>query len=124
MARRVSKKSDKVPEWSESQYWSTVRSALRSGLKFYPPKLAVLNKAKTHCIDCGRQKWKVQCNNCKEHFKLTEVQVDHITPAGTLLSYEDLPRFVETLYCGEDNLQVLCSKCHRKKTNHERGNSK
>lgn len=124
MARR-GKKSEIVPELTDSQYWSAIRSALRTGMRFWKPKVNVMNKAKRKYEgENKRQKFAYECEHCKKLFKATEVQVDHIQPAGTLLAYSDLPKFVERLYCGEDGLQVLCFECHRKKTNHERGGYK
>jgi 5-methylcytosine-specific restriction endonuclease McrA len=67
-----------------------------------------------------RQKFAYECGPCKGLFKAKDVQVDHIQPAGSLLSRQDLPQFVERLYCGEDGLQVLCKQCHQIKTNKER----
>jgi len=67
-----------------------------------------------------RTKWVYKCNGCKGLFKSTEVQVDHIKPAGTLKDYSDLPAFVQNLFCEEDNLQVLCKECHDTKTKEER----
>jgi len=67
-----------------------------------------------------RTKWVYTCASCEEQFKSTEVQVDHIKPAGTLKTYSDLPKFVETLFCEADNLQVLCKECHDVKTKEER----
>jgi 5-methylcytosine-specific restriction endonuclease McrA len=116
-----SKQSEVVPELTESQYWSTIRSALRTGMRFWKPKLNVMNRAKRKYEgENKRQKFAYECEHCKGLFKATDVQVDHIQPAGSLLSYQDLPQFVERLYCGEDGLQVLCSECHRKKSNEER----
>ena len=120
---RVKNPSSVVEGWSESQYWSLIRTALRSGMRFYPNKLKVLNKAKrAYTGENKRQKFEYQCNHCKGWFKSNEVQVDHRTPAGSLLSYQDLPQFVERLYCSEDGLQVLCKQCHQIKTNKERNN--
>jgi 5-methylcytosine-specific restriction endonuclease McrA len=120
MARR-GKQSEVVPELTDSQYWSAIRSALRTGMRFWKPKLNVMNKAKRKYEgENKRQKFAYECASCKGCFKAQDVQVDHITPAGTLLAYSDLPQFVERLYCGEDGLQVLCSECHRKKSNEER----
>jgi 5-methylcytosine-specific restriction endonuclease McrA len=116
-----SKPSDKVEGWTEAKYWGAIRSALRTGMRFYKPKTDLLLKNRKPCKNKGRQKWEYTCESCKQKFKSTDVQVDHIVPAGSLKSYEDLPEFVERLYCGEDNLQVLCKPCHRIKTNHERG---
>jgi 5-methylcytosine-specific restriction endonuclease McrA len=120
MGRR-GKESEIVKGWTESRYWSAIRTALRSGLRFYPPKVNVLNKAKrTYKGENPRQKFCYECASCKGCFKANEVQVDHKQPAGSLLSYQDLPKFVERLYCGEDGLQVLCKQCHQIKTNKER----
>ena len=120
MARR-GKQSEVVPELTDSQYWSAIRSALRTGMRFWKPKLNVMNRAKRKYEgENKRQKFAYECEHCKGLFKASEVQCDHRTPAGTLLSYQDLPQFVERLYCGEDGLQVLCSECHRKKSNEER----
>ena len=44
------------------------------------------------------------------------INVDHIIPAGSLNTSQDLPLFVERLFCEQDNLQVLCMTCHDKKT--------
>ena len=120
MGRR-GKESEIVKGWTESKYWGAIRTALRSGLRFYPPKVSVLNKAKRDYEgENKRQKFCYECASCGECFKADQVQVDHQTPAGSLLSYQDLPQFVERLYCGEDGLQVLCKQCHQMKTNKER----
>lgn len=63
------------------------------------------------------------CNICKGDFPQKDVRVDHITPVIPLdktvhdLSYDEL---VHNIFCGEDNLQVLCVHCHKKKTAKER----
>ena len=124
MTLAKSKPSEVVEGWTDANYWSAIRSALRTGMRFYKPKTDLLAKNRTACVGKGRQKWEYTCDACKHPFKATDVQVDHIVPAGSLKTYSDLPGFVEKLYCGEDNLQVLCKPCHQLKTNHERGNNK
>lgn len=61
------------------------------------------------------------CNVCKEYRGSTKVTVDHILP---VISVEDgfinWDTFVDRLYCGKDNLQVICDDCHQVKTNAER----
>jgi 5-methylcytosine-specific restriction endonuclease McrA len=42
--------------------------------------------------------------------------VDHVLPAGSLNCADDLPGFVERLFCEQDNLQILCTDCHNAKT--------
>lgn len=51
---------------------------------------------------------------------LHDVTVDHITPCGSLLCDNDLPKFVKNLFCTQDRLQVLCKDCHKTKTAEER----
>ena len=46
--------------------------------------------------------------------------MDHIEPAGSLNCSNDLPAFVDTLFCEVDNLQTLCKTCHDEKTQLER----
>jgi 5-methylcytosine-specific restriction endonuclease McrA len=46
--------------------------------------------------------------------------VDHIIPAGTLTCSSDLAGFIERLFCEQENLQVLCERCHDAKTKLER----
>jgi Zn finger protein HypA/HybF involved in hydrogenase expression len=71
-----------------------------------------------------RQKFEYQCNTCKRWFPDKKINVDHIIPAGSLQSAGDLPGFVERLFCEKDNLQVLCSSCHDKKTKIEKDGKK
>ncbi len=74
-----------------------------------------------------RQKYEYQCNMCQNWFIEKKINVDHIHPAGSLNCAQDLPGFVDRLFCEVDNLQVLCEKCHDKKTKadkHEKDNLK
>lgn len=102
------------PEWSEARFWSFIRSALRSASNRYPVKYGVKNKAKRDYVGSNkRQKYEYLCALCNNYFPAKEVEVDHIVPAGKLSSYEDLPGFVERLFCAEDGLRVVCKPCHR-----------
>lgn len=105
-----------------SQYFNVIRSALREGYRLrYPIAKIVRDKAKRPSqSDNKRLKWEYQCNICSGWFSGKDTQVDHIIPCGELQCYDDLPRFVATLYCEEDNLQVICTTCHDKKTKEER----
>ena len=101
--------------WTTARFWSFIRAGLRSMARRWPPRYEVLKSARRAC-NKGRQRWEFQCKKCKKWYKQTEVEVDHVTPAGSLKDYADLPPFVEKLFCSSDNLQVLCKPCHKRKT--------
>src|SRR6056297_3398606 len=107
---------------TESAYWGMVRSGLRRTFRFWKPMLEAKNKAKRKYKGKNkRQKWEYQCNKCKKWFKGVEVQIDHISPVGSLTCKEDLASFIERL-TPEKGFQVLCKECHKIKTNKERKN--
>lgn len=106
---------------TESAFWSMIRSALRQKSRWWKPVLQVkINSRRRYNGPNKRQKYEYQCNICKNWFKETQINVDHIIPAGALNSYTDLPGFVERLFCEADKLQCACEKCHNDKTQKER----
>jgi len=114
--------SSNVEGWTSARYWSFIRSGLRRLWTKYPLKYKVLNAAKRRKLHAkGKQKYEYKCAECSGFFAGKNVSVDHIVPAGSLKCYDDLPSFVERLFCKIEGLQVLCFKCHKAKTNAERG---
>lgn len=133
MAKRIVKKipvkRSRAPKtrnngtMTESAFWSFIRSALRQKSRWWKPISEAKAKAKRPYKGCNkRQKFEYQCNQCKDWFPDKKINVDHICPAGSLKSAQDLPDFIERLFCEVDNLQVLCVTCHDKKTKHEKEN--
>lgn len=109
------------PAWSEAKFWGFLRSALRSAYNKWPPKWEVLKAAKRpYGGKDKRQKWEFRCAECRKWYKQRDVSVDHIVPAGSLSSYEDIAGFVTRLFVGASGLQLLCKTCHQIKTNNER----
>lgn len=110
------------PLWTQARWWSFLRSLLRSGWNRYPVKYAVLKekRLKNDGRFSAKTKWMYECAECKEMFQQKEIQVDHKTPAGTLKSYEDIAGFVQRLFCGKGDLQIVCKKCHKKLTKLEK----
>lgn len=120
MGRKV-EKTRAGNTWSEAKFWGFIRSGLRALWQKWPVKWQVLAEAKRPYDGPDKRiKWEYQCNICKGWFKTKEVSVDHIVPAGTLRTYDDLPQFVRGLLCEADNLQVACKTCHDAKTAKER----
>jgi 5-methylcytosine-specific restriction endonuclease McrA len=118
MAKRVLiPKTRNAGTMSEAAFWSFIRSALRQKSRWWKPiAVCKMNARRLYKGTNKRQKYEYQCNKCKKWYAEKEINVDHIVPAGSLNCADDLPQFVERLFCEKDNLQVLCTGCHDKKT--------
>jgi 5-methylcytosine-specific restriction endonuclease McrA len=64
-----------------------------------------------------------KCEECSKKFSAKNVAVDHIEPVieigGVPVRSNGLPDFnvyIDRLFCGIENLQLLCKPCHKKKT--------
>lgn len=117
--------------WTESQFFGRIRGALRKTFAAWVPMAEALKRARrpSQRVDRPLLKWEYQCAACAGWFPMKEegaegkklVQVDHITGAGSLRTFGDLPGWVARLT--EENpaaYQVLCLPCHQAKTNAER----
>jgi hypothetical protein len=103
---------------TSSSYWSFIRGKLRLAWNNHPIKISVINK-KRYQIDNpnpnGKKPkvWGFDCEMCGLTFPISQGQVDHITPAGTLTRREDIQGFVERLLCiTEDDLRLVCKDCN------------
>ena len=106
---------------TEAGYWGLLRGALRRQSMYWKVRGDCLDAAKVpYTGDNKRRRVSFVCAICKERFKRDDVQVDHIVPAGSLKTYDDVKGFVERLLCEIDNLQVLCKPCHNVKTKEEK----
>ena len=65
---------------TEAEFWSRIRSALRSVSRYWKPILEAKNKARKPVKGMGNTKYLYQCNSCNGWFKGTEVCVDHVVP--------------------------------------------
>jgi hypothetical protein len=127
MAKKTSVRKSRVPKtrnsgtMTESAFWSFIRSALRNKSRWWKPITECKQKARRPYTGPNkRMKYEYQCNECKGWYPEKQINVDHIIPAGTLTCSKDLAGFIERLFCEQENLQVMCEKCHDVKTQNER----
>ena len=103
---------------SEAAFWGMIRSALRQRSRFWKPiQIARFRARRKYNGINKRQKFEYKCARCGCWFADKEVEVHHIKPVGTLRCKDDLPNFVENLFCEADELMVVCSQCHTIITN-------
>ena len=121
--KRASKvvKTRNAGTMTESAFWSFIRSALRQKSRWWKPITECKMKARRPYKGPNkRQKFEYLCNSCNRWFPEKQINVDHIVGAGSLNCGQDLPGFVDRLFCEQDNLQVLCTTCHDHKTKLEK----
>lgn len=129
MAKTTKKKISKVRKnalpktrnlntWTESKYFSTIRSALRKAFQYYKPMQEALNLASRPYVGTNKlQKKEFQCNECKKWFKRVDVQIDHVQELGELRSYDDIVPFIKRLTTESvSDYQILCKPHHLVKT--------
>lgn len=110
--------------WTEARLKAFIISGLRAASRRYPPKFETLNDAKTTKKineKTGRIAQHYRCKACKDEFPAKEVQVDHKKPViDPKIGFVDWNTYIERMFCKKSNLQVLCTTCHKKKSDKER----
>lgn len=102
---------------TEAAFWGFLRSGLRAKYQKWGPRFAALLNARSKYEGRNpRQRWQFECAICKNQFAQKEVEVDHITPCGSLRGWDDLVGFTQRLFCEIDGLRVLCKSCHKQVT--------
>ena len=62
---------------------------------------------------------KFKCETCNKI--VAKIQIDHIVPIGKApRDWQGWDDYYRKLFCSIDNLQGLCSDCHKKKSKKER----
>lgn len=117
MPRRKVERTRNGGKWSEARYFGFIRSALRAAFRKWGPKHDAKQAAKVAHNT-------YVCAQCDGWFGASQVEVDHIEPAGSLKNFDDLAGFTERLFCEVDGFQVLCLPCHAKKTQKEKDERK
>lgn len=105
-----------TPWKTQAAFWTWVRGCLRrSAWNRHPVKLALLKEKryKAPLGKGGKEVWACRCAICGEEKRQAECQVDHIIPAGSLKSVEDITPFVtKLLFVLPEDIRVVCKWCN------------
>ena len=103
---------------TESQYFSKIRSILRSGFRYWKPMQLALEAVSRPSQSLNKRiKKEYQCAKCKKWYKRADVEIDHKVECGSLTNYEDIVPFIQRLTKENvDAYQILCKPCHKLKT--------
>ena len=103
---------------TESQYFSKIRSILRSGFRYWKPMQLALEAASRPSQSLNKRiKKEYQCAKCKKWYKRADCEIDHVQECGSLANYEDIVPFIQRLTKENvDAYQILCKPCHKLKT--------
>lgn len=105
---------------TESGFFGLIRSALRRLSIRWKPRNEYLISVRRPKVGGGRSKYEYPCEVCEKWFIKAHIEVDHITPCGSLRSFDDIGPFVKRLLCEANGFRVLCKSCHLAITNKER----
>lgn len=126
------------PWKTESAWFGYIRSALRKVWKNHPRKINFLNTKRKRIPNPNPKSstrfpeiWGGVCECCQGEFPLSAgkkegkqkvtLQVDHLTPAGSLIDVKDIQQFFENLILvTEADLRLICTDCHKSVTLAER----
>lgn len=107
-----------TPWPKQTDFFTYLRGCLRKAWSNNPIKIQVLKNKRKQIVNPnpkGKKShvWGFDCEMCKGTFIISEGQVDHIHPAGTLREKEDIQGFVERLlFVTEDDLRLVCKACN------------
>lgn len=115
-------------DWTSARLKAFIIAALRSATRRYPPKYQAKDLAKTERKlnpKSGKLAQFYRCASCGEEFTSTQVEVDHIVPViDPAKGFETWDKYIERMFCGPENFQVLCVACHKEKTQQEKEQAK
>ena len=92
-------------------------SALRRVFMRSPYSSDAFNKVKRTATKGKQKRVFFTCASCGVEAIRKDVCVDHVAPVvDPKVGFVDWITYIARLFCGPDNLQILCKKCHKIKT--------
>ena len=107
---------------TEKQLCTQLRSAIRGVWMAHKTKLSYLyDNTFPDTNPNTRTKWLVECEMCHEHFKLSDVEVNHLRGENPLQTLEDVLPFAKSILgVTHEDIEILCKECHAQLTFSER----
>lgn len=100
------------------QFFTYLRGCLRSAWSRNPCKHNLIKKKRYQIENPNKNGkkptvWGAECDMCGKEYPISQIQVDHINPAGSLQKREDIQGFVERLlFVTENDLRLVCKHCN------------
>lgn len=128
MARPSGEKVRCSGQWTEARFHSFVKSQLRQGSRKWAPIQEVLKEARVArgvylCAGCEEEVTKTVLDS-ETRKRVNNVHVDHIEPVVPVTGWVSWDSCINNMFCEKDNLQVLCSACHKEVTAEENAQRK
>lgn len=113
---------------NETQFCDWLRNKFRDIWSDYPVRTNFKASMLVPVNDELREKYGLhprtrkagQCVYCKNLFKSTDLEVDHIKGEASFKNVLEIVSYLDHLLCEIDNMQLVCKKCHGIKTYAER----
>ena len=96
----------------------SIRNTIRQSFSRSEHYKGFLEKHRIEMKVGNRKRVFYRCNHCTNVFGKKDIQVDHIAQIGkgVYSTIDDAAYFASKVYCGYDNLQILCKPCHKVKS--------
>ncbi len=113
-------------KWTKARFNSFIKSGLRALSNKWPPKYETrkaswIERGIYLCAGYKTKAHKIKASILIKGERKNNVFVDHIAPViDPRTGFTTWDEVVERMFCEKDRLQVLCKKCHERKSNDER----
>lgn len=111
-------------QWTQAKFNSFIKNNLRSATRKWGPihkctKRAHVARGLYKCDGCGDEV--PPTTTCPEkRVRVKNIFVDHIVPiVDPAVGFVSWDMIIERMFCDSDNLQLLCLKCHKTKSQEE-----
>lgn len=110
--------------WTKAKFNSFIKNNLRSATRKWAPiqkcrKRAHVGHGEYKCEGCGQVVPPTVFDEDKRK-RVSNIFVDHIVAIiDPQVGFTTWDETIERMFCDSSNLQLLCGKCHRAKSNEE-----